>query len=288
MAEPARIQDPPAGPAPVAAERPRVVYILGAGRSGTTLLDVLLGSARDGFSCGEVRKFMELDGRPRRVEPGSPCWHYWDGVRAGIHAEFDAGERRRLAGVIPRLEAHAWFLPNYLGVAAVTGADRMLYRRYVNRFFAVAARRAGAGVLVDSSKYPGRLLALLDHLEAPLDVVYLRRGRRDVVRSFGKRDVEQPPKGALAANTYYLTTHAMCALAYARVPEERRIRVDYDALLHTPDRTLEAIGARFGIDLAGAAETARRGGDFRVGHLFDGNRIRHEPVLALRPGPERG
>ena len=43
---------------------PDLIYVLGAGRSGTTLLDVVLGSAAGAFSCGEIRKFLQLDGRP--------------------------------------------------------------------------------------------------------------------------------------------------------------------------------------------------------------------------------
>ena len=285
MGEPAPVPDeawPRPGDAPATY---RVVYVLGAGRSGTTLMDIMLGNAEGGFSCGELRKFIELDGRPSRSQAGSACWNFWDGVRQELRSEFGAREWARLGAVARRLEGHEWFPLSYLRTWPVSAADRALYGRYVNRLFGLVSSHAGARVLVDSSKYPGRLLALLEWLEAPLDVVYVRRARPDVVRSFGKRDVEQPPKGWLAANTYYLSTHAMCGLAYRRVAGERRRTVRYRDLLDAPGPLLEGIGTQFGIDLGSAAETARQGGEFRVGHLLDGNRIRRETAVRLhRPG----
>ena len=49
----------------------KVIYILGAGRSGSTLLDIILGNNGGVLSCGELRKFEELSGRPRGVDAKS-------------------------------------------------------------------------------------------------------------------------------------------------------------------------------------------------------------------------
>ena len=42
----------------------KIIYILGSGRSGTTLLDILLGNEPSFFSAGELNRIPKLDFHP--------------------------------------------------------------------------------------------------------------------------------------------------------------------------------------------------------------------------------
>ena len=41
-----------------------IIYIIGSGRSGTTLLDILLGNGNNIFSAGELNRFTKRNGIP--------------------------------------------------------------------------------------------------------------------------------------------------------------------------------------------------------------------------------
>ena len=46
----------------------KIIYIMGAGRSGTTLLDIVLGNQNTMFSCGEINRFAIRNGNPPLVK----------------------------------------------------------------------------------------------------------------------------------------------------------------------------------------------------------------------------
>ncbi len=42
----------------------KIIYIIGAGRSGTTLLDIILGNEDSFFSSGELNRYLKREGIP--------------------------------------------------------------------------------------------------------------------------------------------------------------------------------------------------------------------------------
>ena len=42
----------------------KIIFIMGAGRSGTTILDIALGNADGVFSCGELNRYPVRKGIP--------------------------------------------------------------------------------------------------------------------------------------------------------------------------------------------------------------------------------
>ncbi|MEE4173814.1 MAG: hypothetical protein V2I57_06135, partial [Xanthomonadales bacterium] len=116
-----------------------------------------------------------------------------------------------------------------------------------------------------------------------MKVAWIRRSRKDVVDSFGKTGIEQPAKNWLAANLYWLAMRIMCGLTYLRVPASRRASLEFDEFVGRPAATLEALAGDLDLDLADAVARARGEEDFSVGWLFEGNRIRKQPSIAIRP-----
>ena len=57
---------------------------MGAGRSGTTLLDTVLGNNPDIFSAGELNRFPKYQGLPLLVEAQSKTAIFWNEFRSRL------------------------------------------------------------------------------------------------------------------------------------------------------------------------------------------------------------
>src|SRR5580704_12897137 len=74
-------------------DRPRVIYVMGAGRSGSTTLGITLGNCVDVFYAGELDNWLVRSGVPQ-VEDG-PRAQFWSSVRDGLD---DPGRAAALFG----------------------------------------------------------------------------------------------------------------------------------------------------------------------------------------------
>jgi len=195
---------------------PTVIYIAGSGRSGSTLLERVLGDMPGAVNVGElIDLFRRTAPRGERCGCGlafAEC-PFWAGV--GKRA-FDGWEDSRLAA-IHRLQtrvARQRHLPRLLAmpladrgfrddVAAYGAGYRALYR--------AIADQAGASYVIDASKWPVQALALS---RAGLDVrvIHLVRDVRGVAHSLSKQQVARPH--AVQATDHM--THIVPAEAAAR------------------------------------------------------------------------
>ena len=268
-------------------ERKKIIYVIGTGRSGTTLLDIVLGNATGVVSVGEIVRFPELRGRPHGFAPGSANFSFWAEIGEAFFARFD---RQRdfdaLRQLASRLESHRYFLCNLLGWINPETATR--YREYINAFFGAIFAKTGASVVVDSSKYPGRALALARYLDYDVYYLHLIRSPLGVVSSFAKKDVEQPAKGLLAANLYYFVIRSFCLLVRLHLPKERFLAVRFDDLRQHPAREIARVAAHFNICLDKPAELILAGQPLKVGPLFEGNRIRMKESITFRSSSGEG
>lgn len=260
-----------------------VLYIMGAGRSGTTLLDILLGNSNGFVSCGELNRFPRHQGQPPLIEPESPRGRFWKQVRDRLRHRTTQLDFDRLSALEHRHAYHTSALRTLLSIG--DESDKAEYTGYVRDLYESLFEVSGASTLIDSSKYPGRALRVHQALAATstrVVFIYLRRDPVDVVRSFAKQGIEQPSKSWIAANVYYTAVNGLCLLAawWLRRSGREVVVVSYEDLLMNPHATVRKIAQALNIDLAGV-ERCLSGNEFRVGPLFHGNRIRLKPVIRL-------
>lgn len=177
----------------------RVVYIAGCGRSGSTLLDNILGQLEGCFSCGELwhvwrRGWIEnrlcSDGLAFREHP------FWREVFARAFGGMDALPRDSLLAQEARALDVRTRYPALACGRAPRGVDPdRAYPRALAALYRAIRDVSGARVLVDSSKYPvyGALLGGLPGVS--LRVLHLVRDPRAVAHSWQRRR-HQPDKGA--------------------------------------------------------------------------------------------
>ena len=263
-----------------------VIYIMGAGRSGTTLLDIMLGATNSAVSVGEVRKFNELRGRPRRQEDVADRAGFWMNVTERFLRDRPGYDFARMERLARRVEYHSAFPRTLLAeIFGSRSAGRQRYRDYALGVVRSIQAESGARTVVDSSKYPGRALALQRHLPRMFLLLVIRHPAA-VVSSFQKAGVEQPRSSPAKATLYYLLTHLMCAVVYLRHPRRRRLAIRYEDAARDPAATVAMIAARTGLDGNSTVAALERGDELPVGALIDGNRFRLKRSLAVRrPDP---
>jgi hypothetical protein len=170
----------------------KVVFIAGYGRSGSTLLDRMLGQV-DGFcSVGELRHVLREGYVENRLcgcgIPFGSC-PFWRRVTSEAFGELDRFDAWELLGTKERIDRW-WRLPQLasgLGSAA-RRADLARYRDALRRLYAAIAAVAGADVIVDSSKdvSHGYVLRGIGEPVEPY-VVHLVRDSRAVAHSWRRR-----------------------------------------------------------------------------------------------------
>ncbi|WP_435827208.1 sulfotransferase [Actinoplanes philippinensis] len=261
----------------------QVLFLGGFGRSGTTLVERLLGELPGICALGEVVHLWQRDVRDdercgcghrfsgcdfwRRV--GELAFNGWSNVDVDrVHALRDAVERTRH---IPRL------------ASAATASDEVReYASYYARVYHAAAEAAGASVVIDSSKHSALAHVLRWAADVDLKVVHVVRDARGVAYSWTKTvarpetdGVDQmtrysPGRSALLWNAH---NAAFGLLARRGVPV-RRIR--YEEFLADPRAGLIRLA-----DFAGAPvrpedlDFLRKGhADLRAGHSAAGNPMR--------------
>lgn len=273
----------------------RIVYIVGAGRSGSTVLDTVLGNHPEAVSVGELsnvhrsawinNEFCACGTPAMDCEFWSEVRDRWLSATPGASVEEylrlrDRFERFR-SGALWRTEAASLFR----SVAA---------RRYLEQtrtLLESIATASGRRVIVDSSKTPlrARWLARLPGIE--LSLVHLVRDSRAVAWSRKKalaRDVEAGVQHDLASrpawySVVYWTVSNLLAARLRRRMGDRGVLVRYEDFVEDPATELMRIGDACGLDCTTLATSLAAGDSFSVGHTVAGNRLRMAGAVRLKP-----
>src|SRR4051794_6483600 len=172
-------------------DRVRVLYIAGFPRSGSTLLERILGSEADFFSCGEVRRIWERGFLANELcscgEPFLSC-PFWTEVidRAfGGPAEVDVqGMAAAIDGAQNRSARWALVARRSLRRA---GTRRGLFDQVLPTLYRAIADVSGRATLVDSSKDSTYGLILATTPAIDVEVIHLVRDSRAVAYSWQRR-----------------------------------------------------------------------------------------------------
>lgn len=261
----------------------RVLFIGGSGRSGSTLVERLLGELPGVCAVGEVVHLWERGlaggepcgcGRPLRQCPfwtrvGLVAFGGWDALDVprvlALKAEVD---RNR---VIPRLAA---------GRLSPALRDRVAeYTALYARLYAAVAQVSGARVVVDSSKHASLAFNLRWCPQVELRVLHLLRDARAVAYSWQKEmrrnaGADMDTFGPVRSTGVWLTLNAGFHLLAARgVPT---VRIRYEDFMADPVGALGRIAGFAGQQVPGA-DLAFLSGDraeLTVAHTASGNPMR--------------
>lgn len=269
-----------------AADVPDILYVMGTGRSGTTILEVLLTNV-DGISGTGELKHIFRDGYLR----GLPCacgklgyeCELWSGVLGS--ARWSREDCVRYGAAIEALEGHRNFPRVYLG--AIDRRKASLHVQATTEILRSVRRFTGSRVIVDSSKYPARALLLARMYPTKVRVLCITRSAAGLIAAFQKKnDGEQRPKSRLEAAIYFLYVLLCMRLVRARLGE-RCLTIRFEDMTRDPISVLSRIESWSGISLARARAKLAAGDSFRVGHIVTGNRLRKKGRVNFDPSSSK-
>jgi Sulfotransferase family len=272
---------------------PIVIYIAGYGRSGSTILDILLGASPGIFSGGELVYLFEdsLNACARctcRLRYRS-C-SVWGPILAGLPL------RPHEIGILQNVDRYPLIWHGFARKFA--RAEKDLYRRVWRTVFEVLGGQGHTHV-VDSSKTarfnPYRPLALTWIADLDVRVVHLRRPLHETLRSLaagGQRDAEmlrpsrrfRVVRGAVG----YTLANYRGRLTAPLLGKGRYLDVEFHELLRRPEHALTKIGAFVDANLSPSIQAALRGQHLLVQHNVSGNRLRWANNLAFRMHKDLG
>lgn len=228
---------------------PRIVYVVGCGHSGSTLLDMLVSTHSRIFSAGEAKMF--------RRQPDTVCtcgaerWQscaFWMGVDERMRTDGEPG----------------------LGHESIEDSDPEIFSAYNGRFFRAISEESDCPVVLDSSKDFSRLKSFLNS-DLQVEVIHLIRDPRGVAFSGLRKG-----RPIRSVSKKYVRTHVNAARALLGIPH---IEVRYEDLAREPGRevarVLEFLGLEIEPDqLSGWRHIER--------HNFGGNRMRLDDVEMIQ------
>jgi len=270
---------------------PEILYIMGTGRTGTTILEILLASNPGITGVGELKHIFRdgfLDNRLCACGKGTRDCDFWSRVLESTKWNLDNCADNRL--VVETLESHGKFPLLWIGLASKRIVSR--YKQIAEILFKAIGGFSGGSVIVDSSKYASRAMLLAELFPDKVRVLCITRSAAGILRAFQKKnEEEQRPKGLLAVVAYYVYVLMCMRLVRARL-KERCLSIRFEDLNRDPQTVLQNIEKWSGIPLALARTMIASAGWMEVGHIVTGNRLRKEGKVQFRPAitaaPVRG
>ncbi|HEV7584945.1 MAG TPA: sulfotransferase [Solirubrobacteraceae bacterium] len=254
----------------ISTHRPKVVYVMGGHRIGSTVLGVTLGNCADVFFAGEVHCWFTRRGVPAYGGEGAET--LWRAVREKVtDAEELFGHDTELyldrSSALYRL--NKWPLRRRL---------RPRYQRMTTELYRAIANVAGASHIVDTSHYPLRARELQRLEGVELFILFLVRDPQEVIASFDPRgDAPAESKPKLRANFHMWVTHLLSLLVFLRQPRARRLFLRHEQFVADPENVVRQI-----LDRVGSPAEMPDFTSLETGYPLQGNRfLRSSKVIAL-------
>lgn len=280
-----------------ATARPQVVYIAGAGHSGSTVLDIALGNHPEIVSVGELHKLHRSGWRKaenRRCSCGEAVHDCprWSAIRESWEARVGGDRLDEYIGLQQRYESSFRRWPR---LRRESRKRTPLFERYLDQtaaLFEAIVEVTGKPAVADSSKKPNRAFALAQSDRLEVKVLHLIRDGRGVVWSQlkpRKQDVEGGiPVDHIAAPAWKTTSrwtfrNLECDWLGKRLGPESQLRVSYEHFTHEPREAMTEIGTFLGRDLSQLGSDLAAGKELSVVHLVAGNALRMGGGIVLRP-----
>jgi hypothetical protein len=273
----------------------KVLFIGASDRSGSTLLDMLLGQLPGFASGGELRRIWGRGLRRNELcgcgQPFREC-DFWREVIA--HAfrgtdGVDAASVEALRRSVERLR-YAPALLTSIGQRGEFGERVRRYAQMLRSVYMTAGAVSGARVIVDSSKSPIHGL-ILRSTDLDVRVIHLVRDSRSVAYSL-QRTRRRPEvhwdsawmarKDPIGSAVHWNQRNALMHL-HAR-PRPNYLRLRYEDFVRRPKATVSKVATWLGEPLGDLGFLDGHAVDFRPSHTVSGNpvRFRKGPV-EIRP-----
>ena len=251
-----------------------ILYIMGSGRSATTILEILLTSNPKITGVGEITHIFR-DGIFRNEicscgQKTKDC-NFWKDVFNNLSfSEIDFVHSKNL---FLKFDWHSGFFKNAMGL--FTQKEKNDYERVNDEIFMSVLEKTGCKIIVDSSKYAARAIALSKAFPGKVKVICLTRSPAGLIKAFKRVDAaEQKPKKIYSTFLYYVFVIFCCRIAINIIGSQNCVVVTFEQLMEQPGTVLSRIEKLIGICLEETKRNIDQDEFFKIGHIVTGNRLR--------------
>jgi hypothetical protein len=267
-----------------------ILYIAGAGRSGTTILERVLGTLPHTLASGETyRLFMDRGIPQKTCSCGQQLWDcsFWDGVLQQCFAGRDPHPVLQDILTLHHALDHSRHLPKLFLESLNPTLQQQLsrYRDHLRVLYQGLAQQTGARVLIDSSKVPSRAFVLAGIPEFEVHVIHVVRDVRALVYAWQKKMQYIPDSRwdiqrytPLQTLGFWTTCNLFSECLAWKMPY---LRIQYESFAQSPRQTVQTVIDRIpalqGESLNFVGQTNQI--DLQPFHSIAGNPIRFESGL---------
>ena len=257
---------------------------MGAGRSGTTALGTFLGNNKHILHIGEAHQFFDHLDDDRLCSCGkklNKCDFWEDRVfnqrtisRPSLFESYISQNRE----LTEKIESHRNIIKHIF--ASFNKSDILQYNQLQQSIIEAVFSDNKNQLLLDSSKYIGRALALNRLHNYNLKVIYVVRDVRGVINSFSKQ--VQTSKSPISTIMYYLFVNIAAEFVKLIFFRKKIIKIRYEDLINQPFLTLEKLENFLQINLKDVKKKIEKEEPFSVGHIIGGNRLKKNKEIYFR------
>lgn len=285
---------------------PRVVFVMGTGRSGSTVLDLFLGQHPKIQCAGELCNVVNrgwIGGEYCSCGQRVPECAFWADVRSvwekltGARAE----EYERLRSLVENKRSTFWRMlrserPENLPLSGEGPGQFLAYAQWTVALYRAIAEVSGKPILIDSSKNPARGLAvtMMDQQLALIDLylVHLVRDLRGFVWS-QRKSFRRDERAGVAHDLYprpvwksalvWLFVNSVSEKVCSRHDLGRTLFLRYEDFTSETLQVSLKLASFLNISAQPWLNMLTTHKPLEPGHVVAGNRVRMQRQITIRP-----
>ena len=175
----------------------KVFYVMGYGRSGSTILDRMLGAYDDAVGCGELTNIAKsgwIDNEYCSCGSRVTTCDFWASVYEIWSRKSRSASPVEFHELIIKYESHSFFSQSVL-FDRVPDDDYKCYLHDLELLYSSIKEVSGKNIVVDSSKNVARAYNLRHLSNVDVYYIHLTRDCRGVVNSMEKSFVKKVERG---------------------------------------------------------------------------------------------
>ena len=266
-------------------EKIKVVYITGFWYSGATILGRSLKCSEDIIYVGEIRDYWTKGLKNNEEcscgERFESC-NFWTKVTQEYINSFPSEDMGKISKALSELEKtkNYFKLKKFIKNKDDKYVRQLLdtYLKHTEKLYEIISKVSGKNIIVDSSRLPGRLLALSLSTKIEIYPIYIMRDPRGVINSLIKKDFRYYGEIRNSTFKHILTWNAKNLLSLDSVNKlnsKNTLYLEYKNFTRNPAQVLEKIMTSLNCTLKYEEENGKVSLYLEPGHVFTGNHSRH-------------
>jgi len=251
-------------------EKLKIIYLMGAGRSGTTILASLLGANKNITTVGEMHQYLEhiIDAKTCSCGETLDKCEFW----GKIHKNYIGKDFSIINSKLEKVESHSRIpislcKKNKEYIEFQETLFKQIYKEYPSKYY------------LDSSKFIGKALQLLKSDIFDVKIIYMIRDVRGVINSFSKK--VQTHKKPISTIIYYSFINLTAQIVKWIFPK-RIIKIKYEDFVSQPEKTIALISSFLNENLDDVIDIVKNEKHIKMPHIIGGNRLKKQTKIKLR------